>query len=165
MDYKSVIIFIHLCIVFFLSTYYFFFKKKTYDYIYLFLNYIMLLQWTCLNGECLVTYVFKVIENNNYIAGENLHHNELNSNSQYETSISYVVYLTNIFVIFNIYMVSKRNKISAWFYLPFIFLFELYFYGNYFFTDHHKNADYLLFQDIIKYMTIVVGILFVSTRV
>ena len=160
------IIFLHLVLILFLAVYYFIFKKKTFDYMYLFLNYIILLQWTCLNGECLMTYVFKMIENKNYIAGENLYQNEItHANKELQTLSTTVMAIVNLFVIFNIYMISRRNKISGWFYLPFIVLLEVYYYGNYFFKDHHKNPDFLLFQDVIKYMTIVVGIMFISTRV
>jgi len=123
-------------------------------------NYLIFLHWTFFNGECVITYIYKKLENPGYIPGSNLHDNELKNSFKDNTIIIDIfTVIQNLLVILNFYIISKRNKISPYVYIPYIIIFELYFYGLHFFEDHHINDSCILFQETIKY-TLIFGMVY-----
>ncbi len=161
MDTMFIITF-HLFFMFFMTFYPFIFKKSIYDYAYIAFSYFILLHWMFLNGECAITYYFKKLENPNYIAGSDLYKDELKSVfKDHVKLIQLFLIIHNLILMLNLFIVSKRNHIHSFFVISFLLLFEVYFYGLYFFKDHYRNPSFLLFQEILKYLTIFIGVGFI----
>ena len=150
---NSLIVIVHVSMMLFMGVYAFVFKKSWFDYVYLAYTYLVLLHWTFLNGECIITYFFKKLENKHYIAGSDVHRDEIKVTFKgNETLIQLLIIIHNLLLMVNIYLVSKRNNISYTIYLPFILLFEVYFYGLYLFP---KNPSFHLFQESVKYLLLL----------
>ena len=60
---------VHIAFSILFSVYAFVFKKNWFDKYYLILSYLVFISWTFFDGECLVTYVVKKMENPDYVAG------------------------------------------------------------------------------------------------
>jgi hypothetical protein len=147
------IAFIHLLIILFTNFYVFFTKNKEYDYIY----YFLLLHWTFLNGECICSYYFKKIQNNDYELGSDFKNDDLYYIfGEYR---SYIIIFINIMIPLNIFIVTMRNnkKVNYIIYtLIFLFLtFSLNFYN---YTDHHINKQFQYSNNIIQISLIFFGL-------
>ena len=152
---------LHLFIPFIQSSYCFLFKKNKFDILYIWINYFILLHWTFLNGECILGYYHKKKNNPNYIAGEDSLKNDFHIEyKEHEFYMYLLSFLFNFFLMINTYIILKRNHYSVWFSLTFIILYEIYFYGCFFFQNHYKNKSYLFFQEIIKYLSLVWAFIF-----
>ena len=87
------------------------FKRSKLDLIYLFALYLLLLHWTFLNGECIISYVVKLQTDPDYKAGENSKSTDMLSVFQTEamhrrySAINGIVWIISIFIVF------LRNKI------------------------------------------------------
>lgn len=131
------------------------------DYTFLLFTYLTLLHWTFLNGECIITYNYKKKQNPNYIPGQHLHSNEMSLVlNDYKYIIKFVIILTNILLMFGLYNLFNRNNISLFINCSFLILYEIYYFGLYFYTNHHKNKDFLLFQETIKKLILLWGVFF-----
>jgi hypothetical protein len=151
---QVLIILIHILIIGLTIGYAFLFKKSIYDYYYLAFTYLALLHWTFLNSECVVTYLFKKIDNPDYIAGEDVHSHEWEV-FQSKENIYGMNFIKNVLIAVSIYLVCIRNKISSLYYVPFIFLSFSYLYGIYMFENHYKNKTFLLLQEMLKYLLLI----------
>ena len=82
-------------------------KNTKYDYIYLMLIYIIFFLQVFLKGECLLSYLFKNTEDNNYVLGT-----DKNNDDCYYLFGKYrncVLFIKNIFILLTIYLLYKRN--------------------------------------------------------
>jgi hypothetical protein len=95
------IAFIHLLIILFTIFYVFYTKNKEYDYIYLTYIYFLVLHWTFLNGECICSYYFKKIQNNDYELGSDLSNDD--AHYFFGEYRNYILILIHILVTVNIY--------------------------------------------------------------
>ena len=150
---------LHIVIMLFTASYAFLFKKSFYDYFFLLYLYLVLLHWTFFNGECCITYLYKKIEDPEYIAGSNLK-NELVMNFP-SVWLENAIKVHNIVSMLNLYIVARRIRISPYFYVSFILLYEIYFYGIHLF-DSCYSKEYLLFEAFLKYSLILGMILFLT---
>ena len=146
---KIIIKIIHLLLILYIGLYGFIIKKNVGDYLILFIIYLLLVHWTLLNGECIITYNEKRINDNNYIPGKEL----------FKADNIFIYFLTrsililiNIITLSTFYIVFIRNNFSKGLALIFIFIFEIYYFGLYFFKDHYKNKNYFKFQTFIQIM-------------
>lgn len=64
-----------------------------------------------------------------------------------------IVILINIITLTTFYIVFTRNNFSKE--LALIFIFEIYYYGLYFFKDHYKNKNYFKFQTFIQILILI----------
>jgi hypothetical protein len=151
-----IILFIHILIVLFNILYVFCIKNKQYDYIYLTYVYFLILHWTFLNGECLLSYLYKKIQNNDYELGSDCKNDDLHD--MFGEYRSYVVIFINIMLTINIYMVCKRNNIKNYVILMFILLFQSFSFNFSYFTYHHINTNFQFFNNIIKISLIFFGL-------
>lgn len=150
---------IHFITIIFFSGYAFIFKKNKFDFIYLLVNYLVLLHWTFLNGECIMSYYFKKQKDTNYIAGKELHNNEFKI--LFKDNVNIIKLMTivcNILLVISLFITFMRNNIPSYISITFLFIFEIYFYALYFFTSHYKNEKFFIFQNVIKFLTILIGI-------
>jgi hypothetical protein len=162
---ENVIIFLHIIAIFFTAFYAFLFKKNWFDYVYLAIFYIMLLHWTFLHGECIITFSSKYLVNPDYLPGEDVHNDDMKrAFGKYETAYPIINAIKNILTFLGFYLVCIRNRISAFFYVPFVFLLIIYRYVVSEIEVPYKNESFLLFQDIVKYILIIGGILFLFRR-
>ena len=158
-----ILIVTHIVFIILTSYYGLIFSKTKLDYIYLVLMFIILFHWTFLNGECFMTYYFKKLKDPNYIAGQDLHKDELKIVFiGYEELVQLFVIINNIFSMISVYIVCQRIHIPIYLSIIFITLFEVYFYSLYFFKDHYKNDNYQLFQETMKYVLIIYAIVFLK---
>jgi len=107
---KNKILFIHIiiCLYFMLYALIINNTKYDYDYIYLMLFYIIFYLTVFLKGECLLSYIFKIIENPNYKLGSDKKNDDF-----YYLFGKYrdcVIFIKNIFIVLNIYLLYKRNN-------------------------------------------------------
>ena len=144
---------IHIFIATLISIYGFIIKDKTYDNLYILLICLKLFHWTLLNGECIISYIYKKSENVNYIAGERLHDNEFDDKlKNYKYIIRLFIVTINILTIISICIVFYRNNYLT---ISFIIIYITYLYIVCAFTDHHKNESFLKAQLIIQLVLII----------
>jgi hypothetical protein len=109
-----------------------------------------------LNGECIFSYCFKKIKNNDYELGSDFKNDDLYYIfGEYR---SYVVIFLNIMLIINIYIACKRNNIKNYVIFMFILLFQSFSLNFSYFTDHHINTNFQFFNNIIKISLIFFGL-------
>ncbi len=124
--------------------------------------YFISLHWTFYNGECIISYWHKKKLDPNYIAGQDIHKHDFSL--FFNPKILYLfTIVSNILIMYNLYIIFKRNKLPLYLVYIFILLAQLYFFGLKLCNKHYKNKLYLFFQEIYKYLLIVWGILFLYT--
>ena len=156
---NQVILWFHVVIMIFNASYAFLFKKSFYDYYFLLYSYLLLLHWTFLSGECFVTYIYKKIEDPTYIAGSILKNEWALKYPDASVWFENVIKVQNILSILVIYLVARRIRISPYVYVPYILIYEIYFYGIHFF-DSRDSKEYKWFEKSIQYSLILGIILF-----
>ena len=142
----------HIILIIVLSFYCFIFKKSDLDYLYLGYIYIIPLQWTFLNGECLMSYVLKKRQNPRYVAGSNPDNEIKTTFKKHANLVNIASLFQHIFVMINFIIVSNRNQISYLFYIPYIIVIEVYYAGLYFL----KGRNFYILQEIVKF-TLIIG--------
>jgi hypothetical protein len=157
MDIDNISLFMHWIITIFNTMYAFFIKNKYCDYLYIFIIYGIVLQWTFLNGECILSYYYKKRKNKDYKFGENLDDSEVISKfGKYKDIVSVIII---VMMIINMNIVFKRNNISNHLFFMFAFGFLSYGYGVYIFKNHHINKNFIKFNEISKIYFIIYGII------
>jgi hypothetical protein len=128
MYYKQIIGFFHiiatLCFAFYGFT-----KKNNFDYYYVVCMFLLLLSWNFLQGECIITYVVKKIENPNYKLGADiLNVTDIQSILffDYNTLILILLFI-NFLLIYSLGIVLYRNNYSQLFSILFFLFFVKYF--------------------------------------
>jgi hypothetical protein len=153
---KNLLIFIHILIVLYTILYGICVQNNKYDYIYLAYIYFLLLHWTFFKGECIVSYYFKKIQNNEYELGSDF------TNDEYYYILGdykkYGIVFASIILIINILIISNRNNIKNYIIFIFILLLQSYTLVLSFFTNYNKNINFQLFNEIIKIFLIFFGI-------
>jgi hypothetical protein len=150
------IVVIHILINLFTNFYVFYTKNNKYDYLYLTYVYFLILHWTFLNSECIISYLFKKYKNNDYVLGSDLKNDDIHYIvGEYK---SYIAIYNNIFLTLNIYIACKRNNIKDYIIFIFILLFQCCSFCKYYFTDHHINTDYKFFNNIIQISLLLFGL-------
>jgi hypothetical protein len=151
---------LHCILATILSGYAFIFKKNNFDFFYLFWSYFILLHWTFLNGECAISYYFKKQKDKNYVAGKDLHNDEFKILlKEYVNIIKIFFIVINILLVISVYITFKRNNIPSYISISFLSIYEIYFYGLYFFSNHYKNENFFIFQNVIRFL-IILNIIF-----
>jgi hypothetical protein len=105
---KELILFIHIIICLYLSLYALIIKNTKYDYIYFMLLYLIIFLWLIFKGECLLSYLFKKIQNNNYELGVTPKDDDCYY--LFGEYRDYVLTIKNILILLNIYILYKRNN-------------------------------------------------------
>ena len=154
-----VITWLHVAMIIFVSFYVFLFKKNKLDYVYLAYIYLVILHWTFFNGECCVSYIYKRLRYDNYKAGDNLKDNELTSLLHMNPNTVFIMANIHIlFVILNVWLIIKRNRIPSMLFALLFLLVGIMFYGSRIF-ETHKNKSYQVFLEVMKFILIAFGIL------
>ena len=152
------ITFIHLLIILLNISYVFCTKNKKYDYIFLLYTYFLILHWMFFNNECIISYVYKKMQNNDYEAGTDLNNN--NNDDLYnifgEYKFNILTFFHLLFMI-NIYMVARRNNIKQYLIFIFILIFNAYSL-NLVITINYKNTNFQFFNDIFKISLLLFGL-------
>jgi hypothetical protein len=155
---KNLILFVHLLVVSYLIFYRMCVNNKKYDHIYILLIYFILLHWTFLKGECILGYSYKKLENKDYKFGLN------NTNDDFDCLFGcYKIYfciLIYISIIINIFFIGSCNNIKKYYLYIYIFIYTFYLCGRQCYNNRNINANFQLFNDIIKILLIFFGIYF-----
>lgn len=159
MEYSGIL---HSIIPIIQSVYCFIFKRNWFDIVYIYILYIIYLHWSFFNGECIISYWHKKKMDSTYIAGQDVFMHDYSIFLNYTTSYLFAVF-TNIFAMYNLYIIFKRNKLPLQLVYTFIIITQVYFFGIRLFDKPYKNNLYLFFQEIYKYSLILWGILFLYT--
>jgi hypothetical protein len=152
----KLIMVIHVLLLLFLALYALIIKNTKYDYIYLTFIYIILLHWILLNGECIISYFFKKIKNNNYSLGDNFRNDDFyylfgkNKNN--------ILMIYNIMLLLNIYIVCNRNNINNYFIYIFIMLYIYYVIYFSYLTGNHINKKFIFIYYIYNIILILFGL-------
>ncbi len=158
---ETLITVIHIVLTILTSFYAFLFKKTVFDYIYLIILYFILLQWTYLNGECLISYVVKKIRDKDYVAGTDVNTNELEIMFKgKEKMVRLINSIKDVFFFLSIYFVYTRNNFTKGMTIFFVLLFGIYHQSRILFKDHNVNNTFLTLQEVTKYLTILYGFVF-----
>jgi len=156
-------IFLHLLIPILLSSYSFLTKKNLFDYIYILCVFLVCFHWTFLNGECIITYLKKKKEDPHYIAGKDAMNTDfLNHFKGYSIIIHLITFIVNMLISINMYIAITRNHYPKEIAISFIILYQGYYYGNHFFSQHHINQNFQLFQSIIHRLLILWLVVFIG---
>jgi hypothetical protein len=159
---KILIVLIHLLINVLTNYYIFYTKNNKYDYYYLIYVYFLILHWTFLNTECIVSYLFKKYKNNDYVLGSDLKNDDIYYIAGKYKSLFGIN--NNIFLTLNIYMVCKRNNIKDYLIFLFILLFQSCSFCKYYFIDHHINTNFKCVNKIIQISLIYFGLYIFSNQ-
>ena len=151
MIYKLIAL-IHLLLCIFTSLYGFFIKSKQYDYFYLGFIYFILLHWAFLKGECIISYLYKKMQNNDYEMGSNIKTNDIEYLCGKYTYYLHIFF--SILIAINIYMLCKRNNIKNYITFMFIFVYITVVSLFYLFDINQMNQLF----DIIKISLIFFGL-------
>jgi len=149
---------IHILVVCYLSFYGFLTKKSVWDYVYLFILYVILLHWTFNNGECYISSRYKQLENPNYIAGQDKKTDLMVAFPEYALQIQICQMIQSLFVVASAYLVYTRNHIPPKLYLPLLFLMILYMARHTFFVNCYQTSECILYEKVIQYCLILYGI-------
>lgn len=85
------------------------------------LLYFIIFHWLFLKGECVLSYLFKKIQNKNYILGNSPKDDD--SYYLFGEYRDYILTLKNILILLNIYLLYKRNDNYGCMIVIFILLF------------------------------------------
>jgi hypothetical protein len=132
-------------------------NKNKLDYIYCIFSYFLILHWTLLNGECIITYLYKLSENKNYSYGTSVTKGDLDVIfGKYKM---YVVIILFILIMFNLFLICNRNSIDLnYFYLFFFIWFS---YGYYLYNVKNTSSkSYFLINKFYSLVLIIFGIIF-----
>jgi hypothetical protein len=159
MEYSGIL---HLMLPIFQSLYCFITKRNWFDIFYIYMIFIVCLHWSFYNGECVISYWYKKKLDPEYIAGQDVNSHDFSM--LFNPSILYVFsIISNILIMYNLYIIFKRNKIPLYLVYTFILISQSYFFGLKLFDEPYKNNTYLFFQEIYKYILILWGIVFLYT--
>jgi hypothetical protein len=156
------IIFVHILLILSQTLYGYCIKKNNYDHIYLVYVYFLLLHWIFLKGECIISYLYKKLQKNDYELGSN----SINDDLHYIVGDYklYIIFVLNIIFMISVFIVSKRNNIKTHYILIFILYYYVYILFLYYIRYHNininTNTNFQLFNDIIKILLIFFGIYF-----
>jgi hypothetical protein len=153
----KLIVLIHVLFISFLGSYIFFIENSKYDYIYLSVIYFIMFLWMCFKGECILSYLYKKINNNNYKLGTNL-----NDDDFYYVFGEYrnnIIIIYNILLVLNIYIVCKRNNIKN--YIMYIFI-MFYVYYILFYSSYRVNKKIKLINYIVNTFLIIFGLYIIT---
>lgn len=135
--------------------YAFIFPKTMFDYVYLLGCMLLLLCWTMHNGECMITYWIKTIQDINYEAGMSTNHAEdMILFTDTNELVILLLWLGQLVTCTSIYRVFTRNGFSEWLSLPFVTTYFSYRTISRFSSDHHKNSVFHHIQNLTKLLTI-----------
>jgi hypothetical protein len=151
---------LHLVTFILMGIYGFIFSKNAFDPFYLFITYGTVAHWSFLNGECLVTYLYKKHKNPNYIPGKDLETNEFETTYRISPDdMRIVIFLQSVLWITSMHIVLKRNQFPPSMSISFVILFFSYYLLRLVSEDHYKNKVFLILQEIIKYAFLLYGII------
>lgn len=149
---------IHILVMCYLSFYGFLTKKSVWDYVYLFIFYVILLHWTFNNGECYISSRYKQIENPNYLAGQDRRTDLMVAFPEYASQIRIFLMIQSLVVVASAYLVYTRNHISPKLYFPILILMVLYIARRKFFANCYSQPACILYEKVIRYCLILYGI-------
>lgn len=159
--WDNVIVYVHILGMLFFSIYAFVFRKSAFDYLYLATFYLVLLQWTFLNGECVLSIASKHVNNPDYVPGEDIHRDDIITlYPDHETSIRLAYVLKNAIFLLNYYLVCVRNHIPFYIYSLYLILYVMYSCSLFLFESHYENESFLRFQKVIQTIMLVGIVLF-----
>ena len=140
------------------NLYPFIIPKNKYDYLYIFLILLLNLSWIIFKGECLISYIFKKIKNNNYKMGTSNKSDDLKNLIGIHNYNIYM-YICLFFVSISYIYVIYRNDYPIYLY---IFLLFSITYGiiNLKFENQNELLKYKMFK-IFKYIFIFISIIFI----
>jgi hypothetical protein len=159
MEYSGVL---HLMLPIFQSLYCFVTKRNWFDIFYIYIIFFICLHWSFYNGECVISYWYKKKLDPYYIAGQDVHSHDFNAFLD-SNMLNLIIVVTNILIIYNLYIIFKRNKFPLYLVYIFIVISQSYFFGLKLVDEPHKNNLYLFFQEIYKYSLILWCIVFLYT--
>jgi len=148
---------LHLSISLVISFYPFIFKKSWFDYLFIISTLIITLSWTFYNGECLLTYYFKLKDDPNYIAGTNSTDvTDMYKNIPDPRLADFILVTKFLAHIISEFIVFSRNKFPklVCYLVPFIHV--IYTGSLYFFTNIPENEVFLAFQEVIKVVLLII---------
>ena len=159
-EIKYIIGVIHLIVCITVTLYPFIFSKNSFDYIYIYYNFFVIISWCLLNGECILTYLVKKNNDINYVAGKNVLDNEdmyMTSNSK--EIINNAINILFIVWMYSIYITMTRNKYPK--YISILLIITCLFYkcNLHIYNNHHINKRFHFYQKIILCILIILLIL------
>ena len=123
-------------------------KARGYDFYYMGYMLLLVISWLLCKDECLVTYVYKIMLNPNYVLGQDA--NRLSDSEAIfgKTPMSIFININMLFTISSIYLVNKRNNFApSYLWILFILCFTIYlfimrkFYAPKFYETYLKKYN------------------------
>jgi len=136
-----------------LSIYAFIFPRNWFDYVYIYYWILIFLQWTLINGECIITYYSKTQIDPSYKAGKN----PMDNRDMYVLPISdemnnLIIQVLLIVWLVNMYIVYNRNRFPRWISITFVISFIIYKWLMITNENLHENEKFQLYQRVISYV-------------
>jgi hypothetical protein len=155
---KNTLIILHLIVTVYYVFYEFLIKNKDkYDNIYCIMVYFLILHWTLLNGECIITYWFKLVDNKKYKAGTSSTTGDFDVIfGKYKNQIAIFIFIS---IFLNLYLICRRKNINISYYYLFITIFTAYLYVLYS-TKNTLTEKYYLINKFYTFILIIFGINF-----
>ena len=148
---------LHWVFSFTVSFYPFLFRRSWVDYLHICYAVFIMIHWTMLNGDCIITYWSKKQTNPSYKAGQT----PLENKDMYIFPISdrannwIIQFMVSVWL-YSIYRVYTRNKYPRWIPILLVVLFLVYKWELVETNDHVHNRRFLYRQHIIQILLLVV---------
>jgi len=156
---KNILVILHLIIIFVLTFYeLIIINKHNFDYLYCLSIYLIILHWTLLNGECIISYLYKSIDDENYTIAKNLVNDDLSLIFGKYKLITLLI--MQVFVFGNLYLICKRKNINFKYYYIFIVLYVSYEYILFKNIKNTHEPNYSLYNKIFSLLFFIFGIYF-----
>ena len=143
----------HITTALLLSVYGLVFSKSWFDGVIILYFILLVISWTLFNGECLLSYIYKLYKNPNYKAGEDLYGGDIldligNNRTVYATFGIFNQILMSI----SIYIVFARNSYPRYIALLSVMVYLFYkLVINIFEQDLYSNRIFSITNEVVKY--------------
>jgi hypothetical protein len=118
---ENFIVFLHITIILYLSLYALIIQNTKYDYIYIISLYFIVIHWLFIKGECILSYLYKKIKNNNYKLGTDFKYDDYYY--LFGENKNIILNIKNALIFLNIIILYNRNNSYKWIIIFFIILY------------------------------------------
>lgn len=153
---KKAILLFHFMVSCYMCLYAFICKKSRWDYFYLLFIYCIIFQWTFYNGECMLAYHYKKLDDPEYVAGTNFNTDYMLAFGDQFWFGPYT-HLRNLAFVVSLFLVSIRSRVPPYLYGSFFLLFVASVASSTYYTTA-QDPMFVQIQKTIQILFMALGI-------
>jgi hypothetical protein len=128
-------------------------KNFILDIFYIIYFFAIMFLYTFIDGECPISYICKMINDKNYIAGTNItYYPEMECILRNKTHINYYFGIMTFMYILTLFFVIIRRNIFSYFLSSIFLIILIYFLLIRNIFSIKKKINFIIFQEFTKYM-------------